>query len=253
MMKKTIGSLGLTSVCVALCLCLTTFAAETGKVSQPFNGKNLDGWKTATLRPKNQNFWTVAKDVKMSVENPRILELVAGDIEKAGVLVNMAPENWSGPDGVKGVDFFTEKEYGDCTIEIEFMVPTRSNSGIYPMGLYEIQVLDSWGKPEDKLSQGDVGAIYSAGAPKLNASLEPGQWQKFVIEFEAPRFDSDGNKTKNARFPKVTLNGKVVQEDVEAQGPTGGGISTKESPKGPLMLQGNHGPVAFRNIKITEK
>ena len=69
------------------------------------------------------------------------------------------------------------------------MVPKGSNSGIYVMGEYEVQILDSYGKPADKLTQGDLGALYSAAAPKVNASKKPGEWQKFVIEFQAPKFD----------------------------------------------------------------
>ncbi len=72
-----------------------------------------------------------------------------------------------------------------------------------------------------------------------------------MIDFRAPRFDADGKKTANARFVKVTLNGQVIQENVEMEQQTPGGLVGKERPQGPLMFQGNHGPVAFRNIKIS--
>ena len=77
-----------------------------------------------------------------------------------------------------------------------------------------------------------------------------GEWQKYVIEFQAPRFE-DGKKVANARFIKVVLNGQVIHENVEMKRQTPGGVAGKEAPTGPLMFQGNHGPVAFRNIKIT--
>ena len=77
------------------------------------------------------------------------------------------------------------------------MVPKGSNSGIYLMGEYEVQVLDSFGKPDDKPGQGDLGAIYSAAAPKMNAAKKPGEWQKFVIEFQAPKFD--GTRRRRTR------------------------------------------------------
>jgi hypothetical protein len=97
-----------------------------------------------------------------------------------------------------------------------------------------------------------MGAIYSAAAPKINAAAESGTWQKYEIEFTAPKFDADGNKTANALFKKITLNGKIVQENIETKAPTGGGITMKDSATCPLMLQGNHGPVAYRNIEISQ-
>ena len=118
------------------------------------------------------------------------------------------------------------------------------------MGEYEVQVLDSWGKPDNKMSAGDIGAIYSAAVPKLNASKKPGEWQKLIIDFQAPKFDG-GKKSANVKFLKVELNGKVLHENVEMNGPTPGGVSGQEHAEGPLMFQGNHGAVAFRDIKIT--
>jgi hypothetical protein len=128
------------------------------------------------------------------------------------------------------------------------MVPKGSNSGVYIMGEYEIQILDSFGKTE--VGPGDVGGLYGAQAPKVNAAKAPGEWQKFVVDFRAPKFDASGKKTANARFVRVTLNGKVIHENVEMKQQTPGGVTGKEHAEGPLMFQGNHGPVAFRNIKI---
>jgi hypothetical protein len=127
------------------------------------------------------------------------------------------------------------------------MVPQGSNSGIYVMGEYEVQILDSFGK--EQVGAGDIGGLYGAAAPRLNAAKAPGEWQKFVIEFQAPKFDGD-KKIANAKFKKVTLNGQVIHEDVEMQGPTPSGVTGKEAATGPLMFQGDHGPVAFRNIEI---
>jgi hypothetical protein len=73
-----------------------------------------------------------------------------------------------------------------------------------------------------------------------------------VIDFQAPRFEGD-KKTANARFLKVVLNGQVIHENVEMKGPTPSGVTGKEAPTGPLMFQGDHGPVAFRNIKVTPR
>ncbi|MCL2305227.1 MAG: DUF1080 domain-containing protein [Planctomycetaceae bacterium] len=246
---KTLRILTL-SLCLCCMLSTNLFAAVTAK--QPFNGVTLQGWKP--VNPNIVSKWIVGR-ASLDKENERticaqtLLKIDEKFLE--GDLINFVESNWQEkPRG--GVDLCTEEVYGDCIVEIEFMVPKGSNSGVYLMGEYEVQVLDSWGK-QGNLSQGDVGAIYSAAAPKENASLPPGEWQKFVIDFQAPRFDADGNKTQKAKFLKITLNGKVVQEDVEVEKSTGGGITGKEAAKGPLMLQGNHGPIAFRNIMIYEK
>ena len=146
-------------------------------------------------------------------------------------------------------DFYTEAKLGDGVYEVEFMVPKGSNSGVYLMGEYEVQILDSYGK--EKVGPGDVGGLYGAQAPRLNAAKAPGQWQAFVIDFRAPKFDDTGKKTANARFVKVTLNGQVIHEDVEMKSQTPGGLTGQEHPLGPLMFQGNHGPVAYRNIHFT--
>jgi len=218
---------------------------EEGKAVVPFNQTDLKGWK---LRNEKNSHWVVGRAAldekepqQLSVHvlkpgqdgGPRAVELV-NDLKK----------------GEHGCDIYTEEKFGDCTVECELMIPKGSNSGIYLMGEYEVQVLDSYGKKD--VGKGDMGAIYSTAAPKKNACKKPGEWQKFVIEFEAPRFE-DGKKTKPAKFVKVTLNDEVIHEDVEAPKPTGSELSSKEAPTGPLMFQGDHGPVSFRNIKITPK
>jgi hypothetical protein len=146
-------------------------------------------------------------------------------------------------------DIFSTEKYGDVRIELEVMVPKGSNSGIYVMGEYEVQVFDSHGAKT--MTPGDMGAIYSAAVPKVNASKAPGEWQNYVIEFRAPKFDDKGVKTKNAVFAKVELNGTLLHENVEMKGPTPGGLTGKEAATGPVMFQGDHGAVAYRNIKVT--
>jgi hypothetical protein len=133
-----------------------------------------------------------------------------------------------------------------CPLTI--MVPTGSNSGVYLMGQYEIQVLDSFGRAQ--VGPGDLCGIYGAAAPKVNAAKTPGQWQAMEIQFRAARF-REGTKVENARTVKVTLNGQVIHENVELQGQTGGAWRSGEFPTGPLMFQGNHGAVAYRNVRIT--
>ena len=81
-----------------------------------------------------------------------------------------------------------------------------------------------------------------------NASKPPGEWQTFDVIFRAPRFDGSGKKIDNARFVKVIHNGRVVHQNVEVTGPTRSSAFNDEKPTGPMMLQGDHGPVAFRNL-----
>jgi 3-keto-disaccharide hydrolase len=88
--------------------------------------------------------------------------------------------------------------------------------------------------------------------PRTNAAKKAGEWQTLDIVFRAPRFDGEGKKIKNARFDKVVLNGQAIHEGVEVKTPTGHAWKQKEVPRGPLLLQGDHGPVAFRNVRVRE-
>jgi hypothetical protein len=205
----------------------------------PFNGKDLTGWR---LKNEKDSRWQVGK--ASLDKDPKKIAIYIPKEKPDGDLVNLTTGG--------GSDIYTMEKFGDCVVELEFMVPQGSNSGIYLMGEYEIQVLDSYGKPDDQLTQGDLGAIYSAAAPKKNVAKKPGEWQKFLIDFQAPKFDGE-KKIANARFIKVVLNGIVLHENVEVKGPTPGGLTGKEAATGPLMFQGDHGPVAYRNIKITPK
>jgi hypothetical protein len=213
-----------------------TFAADA---VQPFNGKDLSGWEMK--EPKDRSHWKVGL---AAVNSQKTNEFVLADKPEGepGHLVNVQGH---------GVDIYTKEHWGDATIEVEVLIPRGSNSGIYVMGEYEVQVFDSFGK--EKLSQSDIGALYSAAAPKVNAIKKPGEWNQFVIEFQAPRFDDEGKKTANAKFVKVVLNGQTLHENIEMKGPTPTGVSGKEAPTGPLMFQGDHGPVAYRNLRITPK
>jgi hypothetical protein len=212
--------------------------AEEAKFDSPFNGKDLAGWKYKGDAKRSK--WTVGL-AKLDPSDPK--KLVVAKVEGGAVPELVNSEG-------RGVDLYSEATWGDCTVDIELMVPKGSNSGIYMMGEYEVQVLDSYGK--EKVGPGDIGGLYGAQAPRLNASKAPGEWQRFVIEFQAPRFE-EGKKTANAKFIKVTLNGQVIHDNVEMKKPTPGGVTGKEAPKGPIMFQGDHGPVSYRNIKVFPK
>ena len=90
-------------------------------------------------------------------------------------------------------------------------------------------------------------------APRLNACKAPGEWQTLEAIFRSPRFDRNGKKIANAKIVHATLNGQLIHEDQELLTPTGNNWNKKERSSGPLMLQGDHGPVAFRNVKIRER
>jgi hypothetical protein len=227
-------------LCAPLLALLPFAPAADTKPVEPFNGKDLSGWK---LKNEKANRWQVGVPV-VAADHPNEIAVAKPAAGTPIAMINaLAP-------GEHGSDIYTGEKFGDIHLELEFMVPKGSNSGIYLMGEYEVQVLDSYGKPDDKLTQGDLGALYSAAAPKKNAAKKPGEWQKFVIEFQAPKFEGD-KKVANAKFIKVTLNDVVLHENVEMKQQTPGGLTGKEAPTGPLMFQGDHGAVAFRNIKIT--
>jgi len=195
-----------------------------GDAQLVFNGKDLSEWTTKQSSGKGDK-WVVGK-AQVSPDNPKMLVAAEG----RGEMINLTPE------------------HGDCRIELQVMVPQGSNSGIYVMGEYEIQVLDSWGR--QRMTGGDMGAVYGASPPKVNASKKPGQWQKYVIDFQAPKFDSSNQKKENAKLLKVELNGQLLHQNVILNKETPGGVKGKEEPDGPLMFQGNHGPVAYRNIIV---
>ncbi len=150
----------------------------------------------------------------------------------------------------------TDEKHGDVELYLEFMLSKGSNSGVYLQGLYEVQIFDSWGSAF-AMSTSDGGAIYhrwineqgvGGSAPKVNASRPPGEWQSYQIWFRAPRFEAGGKKTENAKFVRVLHNGQLVQQNVEVEGGTRAHMQLDEAPLNPLMLQGDHGPVAFKNI-----
>lgn len=215
-------------------------AAESAAATMLFNGRDLAGWR------KSKGDWLAAQAVSLNETNQKLFSIQGGQ----GILVN-------GPKGQTS-NLLSEMEHGDVEAHIEFVVPKNSNSGVYFMGRYEIQVFDSWGVKEPKYS--DCGGIYgSCSEPKpdfkgrpasVNASKPPGEWQSFDIVFRAPRFDAAGKKIENARFIKVTHNGQVIHENVEVPRPTCAAHWLEEKASGPLMLQGDHGPVAYRNLSI---
>jgi hypothetical protein len=192
----------------------------------------LDAWEGPN------DGWIVAGDAALDPEDARALAAKPG----RGVLVSI----------LKGrADFrnLTSKQtFADIEVHLEFLVPKGSNAGVKFEGLYEIQIADSHGKAKPTAS--DCGGVYPRA--ELRPRYQPaGEWQTLDVVFRAPRFDAEGNKTENARFVRVVLNGQVIHEDVPLECPTGHAWrKEKEMPRGPLFLQGDHGPVAYRNVRV---
>lgn len=147
---------------------------------------------------------------------------------------------WTVEDGVLRatppcVDIISEARFTDFRLQLEFRYPAGSNSGVYLRGRYEVQIQDDRGKATDPLR---IGGLYGFIAPRVNAAGEPNEWQSLDIQFVGRRLT-------------VFLNGIEIIMQREVPGITGGALDSDEGRPGPLMLQGDHGPIEFRNIVIT--
>jgi hypothetical protein len=176
---------------------------------------------------------------------------------------NGGPAKWKVENGYTEVVpetgyIHTKAPFGDCQLHVEFSEPVppkgesqeRGNSGVFLMGLYEIQVLDSY---ENKTyPDGQAAAVYGQYPPLVNASRPPGQWQSYDIVFHAPHFDKSGKLLRPARVT-VFHNGVLVQDNVEIRGRTAIGDIPTYVPgpdKAPLALQDHGDLVRYRNIWI---
>jgi hypothetical protein len=156
-------------------------------------------------------------------------------------------------------NLITKEAFGDCEIHVEYMIAKGGNAGVKFHEVYEIQIYDSYGKKD--LTGSDNGGIYPRAdsklgyldkgiPPRVNASKPPGEWQTLDAIWKAPRFNDKGEKTASAVMVKATLNGQVIHDNVEVKTPTGGNWEKKETPTGSFMLQCDHGPTAWRNVRI---
>ena len=212
------------------------------------SARGLEAFKTPT------GFWKQTAAVELDPASPKKLKW-AETSENTGIWVN-------GPTG-KTNNLVTKAYFGDVELKLEFNVPTGSNSGIKLQGLYEIQIFDSYNVPAAKFNASGMGGIYpraellpryhhiDEGFPaKVNPSRPPGQWQSIHILFRAPKFDANGKKTANAEFEKVVINDQLIHEKMLLATPTGHAYVLPEVATGPIFLQGDHGPVAFRNVRL---
>lgn len=194
-----------------------------------FDGKNLDAWESLKKETLGQPApWALEGDAFVVVPK-------SGDIR-------------------------TKASFGDIQLHIEWRSPAkvvgesqgRGNSGVFFMGQYELQVLDSY--DNKTYTNGQAASIYKQHIPLVNASRGPGEWQTYDVVFIAPRFNADGTLRSPARAT-VFHNGVLVQYNVEIQGATawrGKPAYKAHAPKLPLSLQDHGNPVAFRNIWVRE-
>jgi Domain of Unknown Function (DUF1080) len=229
-----------------------------------FNGKDLTGWKFRN--PRAKRVWKACNDVRLDpADDARLAPVGQGGAASAALLC--------GDDG-RGSDIMTEESFTDYELHIEFTVPKGSNSGVYNRGLFEIQVFDSYGKP--KLGFHDCGSLYERAFPRENLSKPPGLWQTYDITLKGKKLtlfwngkpvyeDQDVRYGETDRDAFNRLNqenaGKPAELQVKlreengryvgyfGEGGTRSGLEGPDRP-GPILLQGDHGPVAYRNIFI---
>ncbi len=194
-----------------------------------FDGSGLDAWVSKDGKPD----WPILEDGSMAV-------------------VQRKP----GEKGNRSIR--TRQEFGDVRLHIEFLIPYnpkgsgqgRGNSGVFLQDTFEVQVLDSFGS--DGLWN-ECGALYKVSPPRVNASLPPGQWQTYDIEFRTARFDEDGRISSH---PKITVlhNGIPIHTAFEMQERTAHTLDQRRlappSTPGPILLQDHGNPVRFRNIWV---
>jgi len=224
------------------------FLFFTGNISSAQEKISLDD--VSSFKNPGRN-WNIAGDVQASLTDKNVFRITSGK----GVLVNQPTDN-------ARENLFTQLAHGDMDIELDYMMAKGSNSGIYLQSKYEVQLLDSWAILQPQ--SGDNGGIYErwdenrpegqkgydGHAPRQNISRAPGLWQHLKISFQAPRFEG-GKKTMNAKMLRVELNGVLIQENVDLSGPTRASSANDEVPEAPILIQGDHGPVAFRNMVIS--
>jgi hypothetical protein len=212
-----------------------------------FDGTDLTAWQVMQLR--------IAGDMPGMVES-------IGDYEAGRATV---PAQWEVAGGVMTVApgtgaIETKRAFGDVQLHLEWNAPVDegksgqgySNSGVFFMGLYEVQILNSY--ENDTYNNGQASSVYKQHIPLVNASRAPGQWQSYDIIFMVPRFSEKGSLISPARIT-VLHNGVLVQNNVELLGPTtfiGASHYTPHPEKMPLALQDHGDLVQFRNIWIRE-
>ena len=174
-----------------------------------FNGRDLNNWELADAGA------------------------VSGWKAVDGVMLNN-PEQKKGEAHIQYGNLRTRDSFEDFNLKLEVNVPEGSNSGVYLRGIYEVQVMDSYGK---ELDPHNMGALYSRITPSEAAEKPAGEWQKMDI-------------TLYKRYITVKLNGKTIIDNQPVKGVTGGALTSDQFSPGPILLQGDHGKVSYRNMVL---
>jgi hypothetical protein len=191
--------------------------------------------------------------------------LLRGSDRSQWRMADGSPARWKAGEGYMEVapgtgDLVSLRAFGDCQLHVEWATPVpprgegqgRGNSGVFLMGLYEIQVLDSY--RNRTYSDGQAAAIYGQAPPLVNASRPPGEWQTYDIVFRRPRFGRNGRLVSPARIT-VLHNGVLVHDGVKLSGPTAHGeraAYAAHADRLPIRLQDHEARVRYRNIWVRE-
>src|SRR5262245_1899849 len=190
-----------------------------------------DGW-IDLMKPdvwkKYDPAWIVTDEVMLNSEKNTALK---ADKKETGKV-------WLNGEKGRVPNLITKERFGDCEVHVEFLIAKRSNAGIKFHEVYEIQILDSYGKK--KVDGTDMGGVYPRAdlkkggyldrgiAPRVNAAKPAGEWNILDVIWKSPRLDAKGEKIANAMIVKATLNGEVIHENQEVKTPTGGNWMKKE-------------------------
>ena len=217
---------------------------EEGDGAMSFEGRvEGEGLSGNVVFPNGKNYrWTAARAPSLRRTQPVVwgkpIRLFNGTDLKGWHA--LGENQWQAEKGIlrspkSGANLVSDERFTDFKLHIEFRYPKGSNSGVYLRGRYEVQIADSKGK-EPLLDE--LGAVYGFLTPTEQVAKEPGAWQQYDI-------------TLVGRLVTVVANGKTIICNQEIPGITGGALDSKEGEPGPLLLQGDHGPIEFRNIIIT--
>ena len=245
------------AVVAACVLSAFAIASPADEPKKPVAKADTEGW-IDLMKPdawkKVDDKWIVTDEVKLAPDAKGKADVRLKADKKDGGTI------WVNGETGRLPNLITKEAFGDCEIHVEFLIAKGSNAGVKFHEVYEIQIQDDFGKKD--LTGSGMGGIYPRAdlvkggyldkgiPPKVNASKPAGEWQTLTAIWKAPRFDAKGEKTASAVMVKATLNGELIHENAEVKTPTGGNWQKKETPTGSLMLQSDHGPTAWRNVKI---
>lgn len=218
---------------------------ESGTANLQFEGRWDDGKVSGTITLPDGE-----KDAFTGVRAPAMLHAAPkwgtpirlfNGRDLTGWTTEGGTSHWSAANGIlrsaeSGANIMTTRKFGDFKLHIEFRYPKDGNSGVYLRGRHEVQVEDS-PKRDIPISE-DIGGVYGFLWPNENAALGPNKWQTYDI-------------TLIGRRVTVVLNGHTVIANQIIPGPTGGALDSDEGMPGPILLQGDHRPIEYRNIVIT--